>query len=103
VKIEFTSEEDERIVGLPEFTPGSPFSAAMTNADHSIDDGLEDALRRGMKGRHAAWNFNGLVWLDDRTGMFCEVVRQYHVIVGAFAAPSLKELMSEVNDCYGWD
>jgi hypothetical protein len=75
----------------------------MSNFDHSVDDGLEEALRAGMKGRHAAWEFNGLVWLDERTGLFCEVVRRYHEVVAVHAAPTLKELMHEVNDEHGWD
>ena len=97
MKIELTSEEDERVLAMPESEHG------MSNFDHAIDEGLEDALRSGMTGRHAAWNFNGLVWLDDRTGMFCEVVRRYHVITGVHCAASLKELMDEVSDEYGWD
>jgi hypothetical protein len=97
VKIELTAEEDARVLALPETKLG------MTNFDHSIDPGLDAALREGMKGRHAAWEFNGLVWLDERTGMFCEVVRRYHMVVAAYAAPSLKELMDEVNDEHGWE
>lgn len=97
MKIEFTDEEDARILALPESDHG------MSNEDHTIDDGLEADLYQGMKGRHAAWNFNGLMWLDNRTGMFCEVVRRYHVIVAVHAAPTLKDLMQEVNDDHGWD
>ncbi len=97
MKIEFASATDVLVLGLPESDHG------MSNFDQSVDDGLEDDLRAGMKGRHAAWNFNGLVWLDDWTGMFCEVVRRFHVIVAVHAAPTLEELMHEVNDEHGWD
>jgi len=97
VKIEFTGEEDQRICALPESDHG------MSNFDHVIDDGLEADLRAGLKGRHAAWDFNGLVWFETRIGQFCEAVRQYHVLVGVVAAPTLRELMGEVNDEYGWD
>lgn len=98
MKIEFTDAEDERVLGLPEFRP----PAAMSNFDQSIDPGLEDALRAGMKGRHAAQEFNGLVWLDGRTGLFCEAVRRYHEIVAVHAAATLEDLMREVNDEHGW-
>ena len=97
MKIEFTDEEDQRICALPESEHG------MSNFDHKIDDGLEADLRAGLKGRHAAWEFNGRVWFDARLGMFCEAVRRYHALRGVVAAPTLRELMAEVNDEYGWE
>lgn len=74
----------------------------MSNFDHSIDDGLEDALRAGgVFGRHAAWNFNGKVWFAD--GLFHEEVWRYHAPVGTHSAATLPELMQIVNDEYGHD
>lgn len=74
----------------------------MTNFDHSIDDGFEDALRAGgVFGRHAAWNFNGKVWFAD--GRFHEEVWQYHSPVGVRSADTLRELMETVNDEFGAD
>ena len=97
MKIEFTGEEDQRIRALPESGHG------MSNFDHVIDDGLEADLRAGLTGHHAAWEFSGVVWFDARLGQFCEAVRRYHALVGVVAAPTLRELMEEVNDEYGWN
>ena len=75
----------------------------MTNFDHSIDDGLEDDLRAGQVGEHAAWNFYGQVWFDPDAGLFYELVRRFHSPIALHAAPSLQDLMHEVNDEHGWD
>lgn len=74
----------------------------MSNLDHSIDPGLEEALReRAVWARHSAWNFNGQVWFED--GTFFEEVWHYHVHIDTVGASSLEELMRAVNDLHGWD
>ena len=76
----------------------------MSNFDHDVDDGFEQELRKSpaaVFGRHAGWNFNGRVWFDGES--FCEEVWVYGVIQGIVKSDSLKELMKEVNDTYGWD
>jgi hypothetical protein len=88
---------DEAVQALPESAFG------MTNFDQSIAPGLEADLRAGMRGRHAAWEFNGIVWYDDKARQFCEIVRRYHVIQAIIGRPSLQELMDAVNDEYGWE
>jgi hypothetical protein len=99
VLFELSDDEYEKVHALPVADPG------MSNFHDEIDDDLEDALRAGMTGRHNAWNFNGLVWFGERDGhgMFCEVVHVSWQRCDAFAAPSLRELMTEVNNEYGWD
>lgn len=73
----------------------------MSNFDGSIDDGLADALRGGqVYARHAAWNFNGLVWFAD--GRFHEQVWQYHHPMRTYSADTLTKLMTVVNDDWGW-
>lgn len=71
----------------------------MSNFDSEIDEGLEAALRNGMKGTHAAWNFNGQVWFAD--GLFHEEVWIYRVPRKVLSAPSLRELMEAVNAEFG--
>ena len=88
---------DEAVQALPESRYG------MTNFNHSIDPELEADLRAGMRGRHAAWGFNGLVWYDAKASQFCEIVRRYHVIQAIVGRPALRELMEAVNDEYGWE
>lgn len=74
----------------------------MTNFDHSIDDGLETALKAGkVYGSHAGREFYGAVYW--REGEFHEDVRRYGAFVGSFSAPTLKELMATVNDEWGWE
>ena len=82
-------------VDLPESEYG------MSNAFHTIDEGMEADLRNGMQSTHAGWNFHGQVWFED--DQFHEAVRQYHVHVDTISADSLPELMSEVNAVYGSD
>jgi hypothetical protein len=75
----------------------------MSNFDHTIDEGLAEALRNGKRGEHAAWNFHGTLWYDQQSEEFCELVRRYRVPVTVVRARSLEELMSAVNSEYGWD
>lgn len=76
---------------------------SMSNFDHSVDDGLEDDLRAGMRGTHSAWNFNGQVWYDPDEQVFKEDVWVYHVKQATLSAPTLENLMRVVNDEFGWE
>ena len=71
----------------------------MSNFDHSIGEGMAEDLRNGMRSEHCAWGFYGLVWFDD--GMFHEQVLQSQLHVATISAPTLRELMDEVNSQYG--
>lgn len=73
----------------------------MTNCDHSIDKGFGDILKDGgYFGRHAGWNFNGLVWFQ--AGQFHEEVWVYRVYQETVSAKTLEELMCVVSNKYGW-
>lgn len=87
----------EEVLSRPESDCG------MSNFDHSIHDGAEADLRAGMRTRHAAWEFNGVVWYDAEAGMFYEAVRRYHVLQAIIGRPELLDLMAAVNDEYGWE
>lgn len=81
---------------------GCEWSArGMTNFDHSIDDGLADDLKAGMRATHSAWNFNGQVWWDADEEMFKEDVWRYNALVATRSAPTLEDLMRVVNDEFG--
>ena len=74
----------------------------MSNFDHVIDDGFEDALvGRDVFGIHAGWNFNGKVYHID--GKFYEDVWVYHAHRCTMEADTLKELMANVSDKFGYD
>ena len=80
----------------------SEIDLEMSNFDHEIDEGFEEALvEKETFGRHAAWDFNGLVYHKD--DQFHEDVWRYHSFIKTISAPSLSELMEKVNDQYGWD
>jgi len=76
----------------------------MSNFDNSIKDGLEKLLIEneavGYSG-HAGENFYGHVYYID--GVFKEDIWSYGIIVATMEATSLRELMNNVNDVYGWD
>lgn len=74
----------------------------MSNFAHVVDDGFEEALRRGaVYGRHAGWHFNGLVWFED--GRFHEEVWCYQAYCETLSAATLEDLMAAVSDKYGYD
>jgi hypothetical protein len=74
----------------------------MTNFDHTIDACFEERLRNEQVwGRHWALDFNGRVWFED--GVFHEQVWRYYEPRAHFAEPTLAELMTTVNDAYGWE
>jgi hypothetical protein len=75
---------------------------AMSNFDHSIDAGMADALKAQpgeVHGRHAAWNFNSLVYYLN--GKFHAEVYQYRSFTDHIVADTLEELMQESNEKYG--
>lgn len=73
----------------------------MTNYDHSIDEGFEEACRAGTVGCHTARDFFGKVWWDGE--QFCEEVMCLGAEVGFYRAATLQELMRVVNDLHGWE
>lgn len=79
-----------------------PYGLGMSNFDHSVDPGTEDLLKTGkITCRHSAAGFNGNVWYQD--GVFHEAVFRYHVFAGHRQAPTMRELMTKVNNEYGWE
>jgi hypothetical protein len=84
-------------------SPHTWTSKGMTNFDHSVDAGLADDLKAGMRASHSAWNFNGQVWYDPDEDVFKEDVWVYHAKVATRSAPTLEDLMRVVNDEFGWD
>ncbi len=79
-------------------------SLGISNFDHTIDKRLEEKLRENpnkVHGRHAAMNFNGLVWFDGHH--FIEEVYIYQNMIEVIREDSLEELMITVNDKYGYE
>lgn len=67
----------------------------------SITEGLEERLKAGkVIAQHSAWEFCGYVYWDGER--FVELVDRYQETVAAYTADSLRELMAEVNDDWGW-
>jgi hypothetical protein len=79
----------------------NPDGPVMTNFTNMVEPGLEDMLRtQKFFGHHAAWEFFGDVWFDGE--VFHESVYSYHLFQGHYTAPTLRELMNDVNDMHGW-
>jgi hypothetical protein len=98
VKIELAEDALAEAWSRPE-SPGS-----ISNADGGeIAEVLEDDLRAGMRTDHAAWEHFGAVWYDAATGQFVEAVKRYRVLVAVHSAESLRDLVHEVNDAWGWE
>jgi hypothetical protein len=88
--------------GWTELPGTGMFTDVMTNADLSIDERVAIRLKAGGSwARHSGWNFNGEVWWAD--GRWHERVLVHRTARGYFSADSLQELMSLVNNKYGWE
>lgn len=75
---------------------------SMSNFDHTVDQGFAEALQGGkVYGRHAAWDFNGIVWWDGEK--FAEEVWVYRSPAEVMRADSLEELMEAVSNRYGYE
>jgi len=82
----------------------SEIGLEMSNFDHEIDEGMEEALMLEpgrVFGKHAGWNFNGRVYYHD--GLFYEQVWVYGSPIETISAETLKDLMIKVNSKYGSD
>lgn len=74
----------------------------MSNFDHAVDsDAIELLQGHETFGRHAAINFNGLLWFQD--GSWHEQVWVFGSPVATYSAEAPEELMQTVNDEHGWE
>lgn len=83
--------------------PEEEIELGMSNLNHEIDEGFDDALRISpgeVFGIHSGWDFNGRVWFFD--GRFHEEVWVSGSPREIISEGTLKELMESVNDSYGW-
>lgn len=74
----------------------------MTNFDHSIREGADQELKQRPNeavGAHSAREFRGDVFFDGEE--FVEVVNRYHEAVDVVRAPTLEQLMRDVNEKWG--
>ena len=98
------SEFSDGLGVTPDTQEMEELGLGMTNFDGSIDDGLAEALQERpgqVFGRHAGWNFNGLVYFAN--GKFHEEVWVHRTPRQIISADSLRELMDAVCDEYGRD
>ena len=74
-----------------------------SNFDHELDKEIMAQLMANPKcfARHAAWNFNSLVWFDGK--LWHEEVWRYNCPMREYTGEDLKELIDEINDEYGHD
>jgi len=93
---------DLKSLGFREIDDGP--SDVMSNLDHSVEPWAEEKLKVGkVYGRHAAWDFNALVWYDGESGKFRSQVWCYGSPVAEHEADSLEDLMTVNNENHGSD
>ena len=77
----------------------------MSNCDHTIDDGLAEALRANprARARYSGWNFCAYVWVEPDDDHFsCEVWR-HNEPVKTIRRSTLRDIMTDVSNEFGWD
>lgn len=86
-----------------DFSQMEQLGMSMSNADHTIDDGLEEALRENTNAYAAyyGWNFCGYVYFDGKQ-FACEVWT-HNSPRETISADTLPKLMQEVCNEYGYD
>lgn len=72
---------------------------AYSNFDHTWNDGAREAIDNGAQMQHSAWNFVG--YISKNGDVYEEQVWQYHSHVKTVTAPSLDELVADVNHQFG--
>ena len=74
----------------------------MSNCDHSIDDGLAEALRvDNVYAQYSGWDFCGYVWAEG-DHFICQVWR-HHSPLEEITEDTLQEIMETVSDKYGYN
>jgi len=75
--------------------------SVMSNCDGLVEDGADKILKsRKCHGEYPEWNFFGHVWWENEL-FHCEVMC-YGSHVQTISAGTLKELMADISDEYGW-
>jgi len=101
-----TSEAMSELIAMTEFPKTcnmEDIDLGMTNFDGTIDEGFAEALQASpgkVKGRHAAWDFNGQVFFYN--DQFHEEVWIYGSPILIVSADTLPELMREVCETCGY-
>ena len=74
-----------------------------SNFDHELNKESKEFLQTHPDyfARHAAWNFNGLVWFSK--GKWYEEIWIYHSIEEVLSGDTAEEVIRQANDEYGND
>lgn len=76
---------------------------SMTNFDHTIDDGMAEAIADGKHmGDYAGWDFHAYVYVPNE-GTYVADVHVYRAHMDFVEAPTLEELMENVSNRFGWE
>jgi hypothetical protein len=76
----------------------------MSNCYHTIDEGLEEALKAGdVWAKYHGWNFNCNVHWDASREQFHAEVWHFRQHVDDIYADSLDGIMQNVSNEWGWD
>jgi hypothetical protein len=73
-----------------------------SNFGHELDDGVAKRLEtEKVSAAHCAWDFWALIWKDQTTGKWHEMVKQYREHVDTLTADTLKDVIEATNEKYG--
>lgn len=86
------------------FPPDEISKLSMSNANHSIDEGLAEELKQNedkLAAEFYGWHFFATVWYCK--GLFHAEVKTHGAVRGNYSGHTLEELRATVNDIYGWE
>ena len=87
---------------LPETYTEYIGNALISNLNGVIDKDIEEAIvGKALFSRYAAWNFNALIWWDDKIGFWCGEVWQFRKYQATFLAETLEALAAEIDQLFG--
>ena len=72
-----------------------------SNFDHCLDPAIVKEVEKGAYAQHAAYNFCGYVWKDDKGWHEAQMV--YGSVRRVLHAETVEEVIREANECGGTD
>lgn len=94
---------DEVVGPPPNYVSVEPsWESVYSNMDHHLDRALADRMKaEPLFARHAAWNFNAVVWYEPEPALWHSVVRRYGAVVAHFTGVEIMDVVRPANERFG--